>query len=164
MQRLEITGETTEELLINAVNMLSLLVRGAQQSTAPAEQENVVAARSELLDDEKTTVLPPKANKLGKQAGKKAKVEPLPNDDISIGKTIEHDANEKPSLTLDGDIRPRLREIQQACVKRGLEMPAVIAYIQKLYEPFGIAKAEQLKPDQFEEFLEMSDAYLSGEA
>jgi hypothetical protein len=76
-------------------------------------------------------------------------------------KTIEH---EPQKLTLDDDIRPRLRAIQKAHAERGNDMPTCVSYIQQLYGPFGIAKADQLKPEQFAEFMEASEGYLSGEA
>lgn len=172
MQRLEITGETPEALYLNVIQTLSLFLRGPQQ-TMPVDPAKDAASATVAEPDipgvgsnpaaAGQEVIPPKTSK----RGAKAKVDKLPDDDISdvgghpAGKTIEH---EPQKLTLDGDIRPRLRAIQKACTDRHLDMAATVAYVQKLYGPFGIAKAEQLKPEQFAEFLEMSDAYLSGEA
>lgn len=192
MQRLEITGETPEALYFNVVKTLSIFLRGAPQ-TAPVESvvdhinpnrpgtsqptgaiadtqppEGQVFTTSSTAETapvkEKRKASPGKMTQKAAQAGL--------NDDISdvggAAKTIEHDKNEvagkKPELTLDGDIRPRLQAIQKAHTERGHDMPAVVAYIQKLYGPFGIAKIPQLKPEQFEEFMEASEGYLSGEA
>lgn len=162
MHTLEITGETPEALYFNVVKTLSLFLRGPQvaDSTPPAVAEPdahpQAAGETPVVE-----VIAPKTRRNAKV--KPAETE-LPKDDISdvaAGKTIQHDPQ---TLTLDGDIRPRLRAIQKACTERGLDMPATIQYIQKLYGPFGIAKAEQLKPEQFAEFMEASDGYLSGDA
>ena len=183
MHTLNITGETPEALYFNVMKTLSLFLQGAtapvsspQANTASevgvsrSASDADVAARSEPNEDEKTTVLSPKARKNAKAD----KVEKLPSDPLpdsmSGANTIEHDPKEvdgKPAakeLTLAGDIIPRLQAIQAACTKRGMSMPDCVAFIQKLYGPFGIANAKQLKSEQFEEFLEASDAYLKGEA
>lgn len=159
MHTLNITGNTPEELYFNVVKTLSIFLRGTSTVETAAAVTASEPPRSEPLDDEKTTVLPPKTRRNAK--AKPADTE-LPKDDISdVGKTIGH---EPQNITLDADIRPRLRAIQKACTDRGMDMPTTITYIQKLYGPFGIAKAEQLKPEQFAEFMEASDGYLSGEA
>jgi len=168
MHRLEITGETPEALYFNVVKTLSIFA----QVPAPAPQETDASSSNGLgnqvqPDNAGWSPVDAEVDFVALAAKSKAKkgkkiVEPgILNDEIGdLGvKTIEHKA-----LTLDDDIRPRLRAIQQAATKRGLDMPATISYIQKLYGPFGIAKAEQLKPEQFAEFMEMSDDYLSGEA
>ena len=176
MHTLKITGETPEALYFNVVKTLSVFLQGA---TAPVPSPQVdtaseaavsrtsdadVVPRTEAKEDEKTTVLPkPRKNA-------KAAPEKLPSDPLPDVMTIEHDAGEVDGkhagkeLTLAGDIIPRLQAIQAACTKRGLSMPDCVAYIQKLYGPFGIANAKHLKAEQFEEFLEASDAYLSGDA
>lgn len=174
MHTLNITGATPEELYLNVVKTLSIFLRGpgqaapdalpAEPATAAVSDEKVErTSETAAASSSETTVLPPKTRKNAK--ADKAKVEPMPSDDISdvggAGKTIEH---EPKVLTLDGDIRPRLQAIQKAHTERGNDMPACVAYIQKLYGPFNIANAKQLKPEQFAEFMEASEAYLSGEA
>lgn len=173
MHRLEITGATPEDLYMNAVRMLSVLLKGGA-SPAEAMPVNVETPHEEITtgttkaltvlgtDEHGTAVA--ETIVVPKKRGPKSKLEQVKevlNDDISDvgGKPVE-----KKELTLDGDIRPRLQAIQAACTKRGMTMPQCVAYIQKLYGPFGIANAKQLKPEQFEEFLEASEAYLSGEA
>lgn len=168
MHSLNITGDTPEALYLNVVKTLSLFLRGPQTTaavtTADVDAARPEAARSEVREDEKTTVLPKSSRK-----NAKAKASDVPSDDIpdlAGGKIIEHDANEGKAkeLTLADDIIPRLQAIQKACTARGMSMPACVAFIQKLYGPFGIANAKQLKPEQFEEFLEASEAYLKGDA
>ena len=158
MHELKITGETPEALYLNAVNMLAIFLRGATtpvpsaQVVGEAPSEAAVSRTSDAVQPEPEVIPPaPKARK-----GKKDTEPKVLNDEMP-------DLGAK-ALTLDGDIRPRLRAIQQACTKRNMDMAETIAYIQKLYGPFGIAKAEQLKPEQFAEFMDLSDAYLSGEA
>lgn len=170
MHKLEITGTTPEDLFMNAVRMLSVLLKGGAQTTAaPVEHEVEPATagdghhygekRSEPKEDEKITVLPPEKPKRGTRAKAADKLVPDEIPDLTGGKTIEHKA-----LSLDDDIRPRLRAIQKAHTERGHDMATCVAFIQQLYGPFGIAKAEQLKPDQFSEFMEASVGYLTGEA
>lgn len=182
MHRLEITGETPEALYFNSVKMLSLLLRGAGTSVAeenipssandrPVELRNDGSTPSEGATTTEQEVIPPaKTTKRGK--AKVADKDAMPDDPLpdvmTGGVTIEHDAKEvdgkPPVLTLDGDIRPRLRAIQAAHSARGHDMKSVVAYIMKLYGPFGITKGDQLKPEQFAEFMEASEGYLSGEA
>jgi hypothetical protein len=80
-----------------------------------------------------------------------------PIGDLSGGKPAE---TPKP-LTLD-DIRERVRLIIDAHTKRGNEMPAVVAYVQHLFKPYGIAKAAELSADKWAEFMVKSKAYLDG--
>jgi hypothetical protein len=179
MQRLEITGETPEALYFNVVKTLSIFLRGAPGTPAASEAAVVrtsdAATSAETVKpnhDENDVQLEPGkgvdfvalAAKSKAKKGAKPKVEKLVEDeigDLGVGKTIEH---EPKVLTLDGDIRPRLQAIQKAHTERGHDMPAVVAYIQQLYGPFGIAKIPQLRPEQFEDFMDASEGYLSGEA
>ena len=157
MHELKITGETPDALYFNVIATLSLFLRGAttpvpSPQVAEPASEAAVSRTSDAVQPEPEVIPPaPKARK-----GKKDTEPKVLNDEMP-------DLGAK-ALTLDGDIRPRLRAIQQACTKRNMDMAETIAYIQKLYGPFGIAKAEQLKPEQFAEFMDLSDAYLSGEA
>jgi hypothetical protein len=173
MHRLEITGSTPEELYFNCIKTLSIMLKGAGTQPTSADMAvgeaatvvtvedsgEVVVEKVDVRSVEQATqeIIPPR--KRGPKP--KAKTEEL-NDDISDlgGKPVET----AKELTLDGDIKPRLQAISAACTKRGMSMPETVAYIQKLYGPFGIAKAPQLKPEQFEEFMEASDAYLDGTA
>lgn len=186
MHELKITGETPDQLYFNVINTLSLFLRGpAQTTTAPvSSSEEITLPASETKDlaaetaSEEITlrgatqadakadkIVEPDGTVVKERTGKKtkAKVEKMPVDEVGdLGvKTIE---NEPKVLTLDGDIRPRLQAIQAACTRRGLDMASCVSYIQKLYGPFGIANAKQLRPEQFSEFMEASDGYLSGEA
>lgn len=172
MHTLKITGETPEALYMNVVNTLSMFLRGPQTTAAP--QEAGAIADTQPPEGQKfttsSTAETAPVTKTRKNAKADKTVEKLPNDPLPDVMTIDHDATElggKPAakeLTLAGDIIPRLQAIQVACTKRGLSMPDCVSYIQKLYGPFGIANAKQLKIEQFEEFLEASDAYLKGEA
>lgn len=171
MHRLEITGETPESLYLNVVKTLSVFLRGAQP-IAPVEAGDDAApasvAGSEDIADEgskpsaagqsEPEIIPPEKTKHAARGSKNTEPKVL-NDEIPdlTGAVAKE-------LTLDGDIRPRLMAIQKACTARGMTMPECVAYIQKLYGPFGVAKAPQLKPEQFAEFMEASEAYLSGEA
>ena len=163
MHRLEITGNTPEELYFNCIKTLSIMVKGAGSTAAPVEettapQADVAPAKVEQPEQE---IIPPAPKKRGPKpkAAEPTKTEEL-NDDISdLG-----GAPAKKELTLDGDIKPRLQAISAACTKRGMSMPETVAYIQQLYGPFGIAKAPQLRPEHYEEFLEASEAYLYGTA
>lgn len=172
MHRLEITGATPEELFMNSVRMLSVLLKGgAQTTTAPAEPEQV-AAEPEKQPETEMRGAPTAVHKTKDKKGAKAKPEPLPSDPLpevmTGGTTIEHDPKEvdgKPAeLTLDGDIRPMLRAIQKSCTERGMKMPECVEYIMKLYGPFGVQKADQLKPAQFAEFMDAAEGYLAGTA
>ncbi|MEY9506949.1 hypothetical protein ABIE87_006507 [Bradyrhizobium diazoefficiens] len=166
MHRLEITGNTPEELYFNCIKTLSIMLKGAGTQPMPANEpvvETAVIVEETAVEQpapvaEETApiaeVIPPK--KRGPKP--RVKTEAL-NDDIS-----DLGGAPKKELTLDGDIKPRLQAISAACTKRGMSMPDTVAYIQKLYAPFGIAKAPQLKPEQFEEFMEASEAYLDGTA
>lgn len=183
MHKLEITGTTPEDLYMNAVRMLSVLLKGGA-TTLPAEPANdasaggiassaePVAESGSNPGDADQEVIVPAKSKRGRSA-KTTETKDVPlNDDISdVGgpaKTIEH---EPQNLTLDGDIRPRLRAIQKAHAERidpktgkPHTMEVCVAYLLKLYGPFGIQKADQLKPESFAEFMEASEAYLSGKA
>jgi hypothetical protein len=167
MHKLEITGATPEDLFMNAIRMLSVLLKGGAV-TVPAEPAKDALAggvAGSVAHEAEAGSNPDGADQAPKTRAKRGTKNTEPkilNDDISdVGKTIEH---EPQKLTLDGDIRPRLREIQKACQERGLDMKASVAYILKLYGPFGVQKADQLKEAQFAEFMEASEAYLKGEA
>lgn len=177
MQRLEITGETPEALYINVINTLSLFLRGPQTTAAaPVEPLSSAAAARDSSEVVPAQTVDPEPAAGGTSApkpkrGARAKVDKTElNDDISdvgTAKTIEHDANEvvgAKTYTLDGDIKPRLQAIQKAHAERGNDMPACVAYLLKLYGPFGIKHCKELKPEQFAEFMEASEGYLSGEA
>jgi hypothetical protein len=172
--RLEITGTTPDELYFNTVKMLSLLLKGGA-TPAPAEPaDDAPSAPATPIPPVQVAELPatadgasndPAPKRRGRPKVEKAESaksaelnDPLPDlaakTEVSVPK----------ELTLDGDIRPRLREILTAHQERGHTMEVSIAYIQKLYGPFGIAKAEQLKPEQYAEFFEASESYLKGEA
>ena len=164
MHELKITGETPEALYMNVVNTLAMFLRGPAQTT-PAP-EAAVLRTSDAAPSEPEVIPPVKAKR-----GKKAEAAPVTiegnlNDELpasmSEAKTIEHEPAKE--LTLADDIRPRLMAIQAACTKRGWEMAKCVSYIQKLYGPFNISNAKELKEEHFQEFLEASEAYLSGEA
>jgi hypothetical protein len=167
MHRLEITGNTPEELYFNCIKTLSIMLKGSTAMPAEPVAEVVVVeetvaeqvAADKIVEEFAEAPAPTAGKKRGPKP--KTKTEEL-NDDISdLGGAPAETAKE---LTLDGDIKPRLQAISAACTKRGMSMPETVAYIQKLYGPFGIAKAPQLKPEQFAEFLEASEAYLNGTA
>jgi hypothetical protein len=175
MHRLEITGNTPEELYFNCIKTLSIMLKGAG-STATPVNEPVQDAPSATEEDQRIVevqrnpadgadksveqeIIPPAPKKRGPKP--KAKTEELNDDVPDLGGAP---AETKKELTLDGDIKPRLQAISAACTKRGLSMPETVAYIKRLYGPFGIAKAPQLKPEQFAEFMEASEAYLDGTA
>lgn len=165
MQRLEITGNTPEELYFNCIKTLSMLLQGSatvtptSQSEAASTEEAVSVATPETatgpsvdaapLDGE---IIPPK--KRGRQ--KADKIE-LPSDPLP-------ESMSAPELTLDGDIRPMCQAIQAACIKRGMKMPECVEYIQKLYAPFGIGHVKELDPKHFVEFMDAAEAYLNGTA
>lgn len=169
MHELKITGDTPEALYMNVVNTLAMFLRGPAQTTPPVEDEQ---AKSEL-DPVREQIhnykpgdiadIAPVKPKRGKKAVDTDTPlnDPLP-DVLAGPKTIEHDATEKPALTA-ADITARLQAIQAADVKRGLTMPECVSHILKLYGPFGITNAKQLKPESYAEFLEASEAYLAGE-
>jgi hypothetical protein len=164
MHRLEITGETPEALYVNVVNTLAMFLRGPSAPVSAAQavdtSEAAVSRTSDVATPEQE-VLPPVKAKRGKKAAEPIKVEGSLNDAIP---DLTGGAEPAKELTLADDIIPRLIAIQAAHTKRGNDMPTVVKYIQKLYGPFGIANAKNLKPEQFAEFLEASEAYLSGEA
>jgi hypothetical protein len=169
MHRLEITGNTPEELYFNCIKTLSIMLKGAGTQPMPANEpvvETAVIVEETAVEQpapvaEETApiaeVIPPK------KRGPKPRVK---TDDLNdpVPDLGGAPADTKKELTLDGDIKPQLQAISAACTKRGMSMPDTVAYIQKLYAPFGIAKAPQLRPEQYEEFLEASESYLSGEA
>ena len=169
MQRLEITGNTPEELYFNVVKTLSIFLGGKTTPVSPPQETAAASSSPELNVAATTAPLESSHTVVGKlkRGSKKTEAKVL-NDEIpdlgTVAGTYKALDDTAPPLTLDGDIRPRLRAIQVACTARKLDMPATISYIQKLYGPFGIAKAEQLKPGQYVEFLEASEAYLTGEA
>lgn len=197
MHKLEITGATPEDLYMNSVRMLSMLLKGGA-TTMPAEpakdappvesagaecQPQVAAEGASPSGADQTAEGVDFVAMAAKSKAKrgKAKAAEVPNDplpDRTGAKTIEHEdafetakgAAAATTLTLDDDIRPRLRAIQTVCTRRGMLMPECVALIQKIYGPFGIARADQLKPESFVEFMEASEpylfdeAYLSGEA
>jgi hypothetical protein len=167
MQRLEITGNTPEELYFNCIKTLSIMLKGSTaMPVEPVTETTVIVEETEIPSEAVEIVHPVQKDVKSdtKKRGPKpkpAKTEEL-NDDISdLGGAPAETAKE---LTLDGDIKPRLQAISAACTKRGMSMPETVSYIQQLYAPFGIAKAPQLKPEQFAEFLEASEAYLDGTA
>ena len=171
MHRLEITGATPEELFMNSVRMLSVLLKGGAQTTElpvePARDAPSDNGSSPKVEHDGSTPSGADQKTKGKRAAK-LKVETLPNDplpDVMTGKTIDHDDTEiggkpAPELTLDGDVRPMLRAIQKSCTERGKTMPECVEYIMKLYGPFGVQKADQLKPAQFAEFMEAAEGYI----
>lgn len=162
MQRLEITGDTPEEFYFNVINTLSLILRGSQAPPVePAAEASVVEEPS--VEKPEPEIIPPAPKKRGRPAKAAETVEHVKSDELNDDVPDLGGAPAK-ELTLDGDIKPRLQEISAACTQRGMTMPATVAYIQKLYGPFGIAKAPQLQPEQFAEFMEASEAYLDGSA
>jgi hypothetical protein len=175
MHRLEITGETPEALYLNVVNTLAMFLRGP---SAPVSAAQAVDA-SEVSVSRTSDVAPPEQEVLPPVKGRRrsTKAAGVPDLGAELGmKPLEEKLNDAipdltggaeklaKELTLADDIIPRLMAIQAAHTKRGNDMPTVVKYIQKLYGPFGIANAKNLKPEQFAEFLEASEAYLSGEA
>lgn len=152
MHRLEITGETPDALYMNVISTLSLFLRGPQPVADEPAPPPVHQPDPAAIDET------PPTKKRGRPAKVEAKVETLdePLPDLT-GEPA------KP-LTLDGDIRPMLRAIQKEHSARGHDMSACVAWIQRLYSPFGIAKADQLKPEHFAEFMDAAQAYLDGTA
>lgn len=166
MHELKITGETPEALYMNVVNTLAMFLRGPAQTTPVEPGKDAAAAGADTEQSGKegsspsaTDQPPPKAKRGKKADAEPAKVETL-NDPLPASMTDEP----AKELTLAGDIIPRLMAIQAAHTKRGNDMPTCVKFIQKLYGPFGIANAKNLKPEQFAEFMEASEAYLTGEA
>jgi uncharacterized Zn finger protein (UPF0148 family) len=184
MQRLEITGNTPEELYFNCIKTLSIMLKGAGTTAEPVEPVAETVATTQCAEcgqpqfettsgvtcnnghggaDAKVVeqeIIPPATKKRGRPA---KTAEPVKSDELN-DEIPDLGGEPKKELTLDGDIKPRLQAIAAACTKRGMSMPETVAYCQKLYAPFGIAKAPQLKPEQYEEFLEASEAYLDGAA
>lgn len=183
MQRLEITGNTPEELYFNCIKMLSIMLKGAGSTATPTEEINLPANEANDLGANSTSeeitslepsepvtdpapeqeVIPPAPKKRGPKPKPVETVEHVKSDELDEPVPDLGGAPAK-ELTLDGDIKPRLQAIAAACTKRGMSMPDTVAYCQKLYGPFGIAKAPQLKTEQFAEFMEASEAYLDGSA
>lgn len=83
-------------------------------------------------------------------------------DPFAIGEPTKP-AAEAPKLTLD-DMRQRVKDIITKHTERQNAMPVCIAYVRKLFEPFGIKLAAELKPEQFDEFWRVSATYLDGSA
>jgi hypothetical protein len=169
MHRLEITGNTPEELYFNCIKTLSIMLKGSTAMAEPVAEaqvvENIVVAETSaetVVEQVIAEEAPPAGNKRGRRPKAEKAADADLNDAVpDLGGAPAEPAKE---LTLDGDIKPRLQAIAAACTKRGMSMPATVAYCQKLYAPFGIAKAPQLKPEQFEEFMEASEGYLDGTA
>lgn len=161
MHRLEITGETPDALYMNVISTLALFLRGSQPATgnAPSIAEPANPPPVPVEEAVDGAAAEQAAEPAPKKRGRPAKVEAKSE---TMDEPLPDLTGAKP-LTLDGDIRPMLRAIQKAHSERGNDMPACVAYIQKLYGPFGIAKADQLKPESFVEFMDAAKAYLDGE-
>jgi hypothetical protein len=138
MYSLEIKGATPEELYVNCLAMLADFVKRSAPPEPPVRSMMDVIAETG-----------------GNRSTSKKSAEL--DDDIS-------DVGGPKKLTMDKDIRPRLRAIQEAHEKRGHDMKECVAYLLKLYEPFGIKNAKLLKPEQFEDFMKASEAFLDGSA
>jgi hypothetical protein len=169
MLKIEISGRDVGELYANSVNLTLLLARGGEALFKPqpvAESDNQTAP----VDVKPEAVAEPNPPVVDKPAkAKRTKpaqtIEATANADDALGLSdAKPAAKEKAkALTLD-DMRDRVKAIIKAHEGRGNDMPKCVAYVRQLFEPFGIKLAAELKPEQFDEFMAKSQAYLDGTA
>ena len=165
MIQLTISGDDPTKFYNEAMNALLLLAQGGNQvfkpSTPPVVDQPVAPVEVSAPDGGEPLPNPPVAEEAPapKKRGPKPRVEKI------IEAVAEPDPVlpvEKPrEFTLD-DMRDRVKAIVQAHKDRGNEMPECVAYARKLFAPFGIRLAADLKPEQFDDFWAASQAYLDG--
>lgn len=197
MLKIEITGNTSDELYANAVTMLYMVTRGGQAIAAEREQaqRNVdIAKTTELAPQQETAaevVAEPLANPKAADPQEKKTRAKKDKPVVDVTPTVVEDADPlglgavtaQPALTAE-DMRQRVKDIIAADSKRfyaAIEaddvlsgdalqkardevLPQCIAYIRKLFAPFGVQLAADVKPEDFAKFLEISQAYLDGTA
>ena len=180
MLTLTIQGKDVAELYANVANMLVLMARGGNsvfaQPQSAAEVPAETPAPGEAVAEENPPVVEKPAN------GKKPKA-PRATIDIvaepNLGADIEDPlglgdvkpANNAVEYTIE-DCKKRVNDIllahgpktKESPDGRGNSMPDTIAYIRKLFVPFNIKKAIELKPEQFAPFMAQSLPYLNGTA
>jgi hypothetical protein len=185
MLELNIKGSDVGELYTNAMNMFVLLTKGGTAVFTPAPPADVTPpaeppARTaeavavpeanptavDALDDKpKRRGRPPKPAPVIEATADPVPETPADDDPLGLSDVKPATVEEAPAeLTLD-DMRDRVKAIIKAHNEdRGHGMPDCIAYVRKLFAPFGVKLAAELKPDQFAEFWSESQKYLDGSA
>lgn len=191
---MKITGSDVKDFYQNAAHAFLLLSHGGntvfatppaaptpeQQANRDAVEKVVVA---EPVGDVTKTVVekPPRKSRTTKAPEtidvKPEVVETKPaeadDDPLSLNDVAKPAADraEAPTYTVD-DMRQRVREIIAAHGPkskdnpnaRGNDMPTCVAYVRKLFAPFGVKLAAEVPPERFAEFINASQAYLDGTA
>lgn len=174
MLKIEITGNTSDELYANAVTMLYMVTRGGQAIAVEREAAAKNAALAEAMSitgkgeaaPEVEPLENPKASDPlpAEKKTRKPKAAPVIEDKDPFGLGLETAEPAPAELTL-GDIRKRVQDIIAAhSEQRKVPMDECIAYVRKLFAPFGIKMAADLKPEQWTAFYAASQAYLDGTA
>lgn len=194
MIKLEISGGNIQEFYGNAMNALGLLASGGamQQQVAAAQQKAGEAQQPDTSTTEavgdptkippaekpprRTRAKPPET--IEATANKPAALttetpaEVVDDDPLGLGLTETKSADAaEPTYTLD-DMRKRVTDILAAHGPktdknpnaRGNAMPDSIAYVRKLFAPFGVKLAAEIPPEKFGEFMAASQPYLDGTA
>lgn len=176
MIELKITGTDVKDFWTQSANALALILNGGRSAFpagATPGQGAQQPASEDAADDAPQTATPVgNSTKMVEEttAGKRGQRRKPPV-------TIEGKAEKTPELPKGGDavpdmtgeitvdtIRGRVREIIEAHTARGNDMPACVAYVQRLFKPFGIDQAAKCPPAKFAAFLKASEPYLAGTA
>ena len=145
MLEIKIRGETVHQLFDNAVGMLTLLVTGGQTLAGPSRPVEPLPV---------TIPATPSTSP------------PSPHDEKLVTDTMPPPNVE---YTLDDHIKPKIRELmkwREAHLKATLpkeqhrDIMANITdwMLTELFNPLGIKKASDLKPEQMAEFMSRANA------
>lgn len=191
MLKLEISGATAHELVVNAMQTLALLVKGAQGITGAARAEplptasEAIAAQeaarqvAEPLENPKVDVQPAKpkrqtkAEKAAAQIDLEAAIDATPKKPEVANDPLPADMQPKaeaPKYMIE-DCRNAVRQVYENFEKRARAAGATdetkimadkIAYTKPLVYGFDIQKVVDLKPDQFASFIAKAKGYIDG--
>lgn len=185
---LKITGDNAQQFYLNAANAFMLLAQGgnaifAAKPTNDAPQTPPPTETAGAVQEAVAEPNPPVDVKPSRTTRKKppvtieATAEPVappPPDEDPLGlNDVAKPAETETTYTLD-DMRQRVKDIlamhgpkdakDAPKEARGNDMAACVAYVRKLFAPFNVKLAADLKPPQFADFMKASQAYLDGTA
>lgn len=184
MLELTIKGKDAHELFANAAQIFGLMAMGAKNVSAGAQGS--ASAPAEAPKPDGWQDFPPSDDVAVPEENPKVTAEPktrkartpkapvvidneppaeTPKDEDPLGlNDVKSDApTDAPQYTVD-DMRQRVKDIIANGTARGQDMPTNVAYVRKLFAPFGVKLAAEVPPGKFAEFIEKSAPYLDGTA
>ena len=172
MIELKITGNNVHELFTNAAQTFMLLAQGGNTlfaQTAPVESPPLVPEPAPI----EAEIIPPKPEKPKRtRAAEVVEAKPLPEGGDPIPDFL--DRAKTPTLeecrARTKDIIKKFEDDTYAAMNKpradatqedkDAVMTKTMAFMMKVFEPFGIKKAPDLKPAQFVEYLAATAKYL----